>query len=96
MAAIARVSDTPETAALLTVYAGHESSYRVHAVGDNGRSCGLVQLRCEWIRGLDVEGQLRLWLRLVRASSLGNVDSSPKRARYRERLSRELLARALE
>jgi hypothetical protein len=95
VAAIASVSDSPETAALLTVYSGHESSYRPGAVGDAGRSCGLVQLRCEWVRGLTIRQQLALWLRLVRASSLASVDSSAKRAAYRERLSRHLLAMAM-
>jgi hypothetical protein len=47
------------------------------------------------VTGLSPEAQLRLWLRLVRASSLASVDSSPKRAAYRERLSRHLLAMAI-
>ena len=90
--AIVNAADSPETAALLTVYVAHESSFRTDAIGDGGRSCGLVQLRCEWTQGLSAEAQLKLWLRLVRASSLSSVDSSPTRAAKRQRLATKLLA----
>jgi len=80
-------------AALLAVYVVRESSMRPDAVGDGGRSCGLVQLRCEWTAHLDAEGQLRLWLRLVHASSLGAVDSSPSRAARRAELAERLRAK---
>lgn len=86
--------DDPERwAALLAVYVFRESSMRPEAVGDGGRSCGLVQLRCEWTAHLDPEGQLRLWLRLVHASSLGSVDSSPSRAARRAALAERLRAK---
>ena len=79
--------------AVLAYYALRESWLTIHAVGDGGRSCGAVQLRCEWTTGLDVAGQMRLWLRLVHASSLGSVDSSPARAAVRQRKALSLLAK---
>lgn len=79
--------------AVLAYYALRESWLTIHAVGDGGRSCGVVQLRCEWTTGLDVTGQIKLWLRLVHASSLGAVDSSKTRAAARQRKALALLAK---
>ena len=79
--------------AVLAYYALRESWLSIHAVGDGGLSCGVVQLRCEWTTGLDVAGQMRLWLRLVHASSLGAVDSSKARAANRQRKALALLAK---
>ena len=79
--------------AVLAYYALRESWLSIHAVGDGGRSCGAVQIKCELARGLDVTGQMRLWLRLVHASSLGAVDSSKARAANRQRKALALLAK---
>jgi hypothetical protein len=80
-------------AAVLAYYALRESWLTIHAVGDGGRSCGVVQLRCEWTTGLDVAAQVKLWLRLVHASSLGAVDSSKTRAAARQKRALALLAK---
>ena len=80
-------------AAVLAYYALRESWLTIHAVGDGGRSCGVVQLRCEWTTGLDVAAQVKLWLRLVHASSLGAVDSSKTRAAARQKKALALLAK---
>ena len=79
--------------AVLAYYALRESWLTIHAVGDGGRSCGVVQLRCEWTTGLDVAAQVKLWLRLVHASSLEAVDSSKTRAAARQRKALALLAK---
>lgn len=86
--------DVPLEAAVLAVYTVRESSLRPGVRGDGGASCGVLQLRCALVRGLSLTDQVRLWLRLVHASSLGSVDSSPKRAARRERLAERLLSRA--
>jgi hypothetical protein len=84
-------ADAPLEAAVMAVYAYRESSLRPAVTGDGGRSCGMLQMRCELVRGLDLTGQARLWLSLVHRSSLGDVDSSPARARRRTRLAARLL-----
>jgi hypothetical protein len=85
--------DAPLEAAVVAVYAARESSLRPGVRGDGGKSCGLLQLRCSLVRGMTLTEQVRLWLRLVHASSLGSVDSSPKRAARRLRIASRLLAR---
>jgi hypothetical protein len=104
--AIARAVDTAgalpwsreETTAVMAYYAMRESWLNAHAVGDGGRSCGPWQIRCDLVRriGMDapLDEQARIWLSLVRASSLGAVDSSPARAARRRRRALDLLAEA--
>ena len=83
--------DAPLEAAVMAVYAFRESSLRPGVTGDGGGSCGVWQMKCSAARGLSLVGQARLWLSWVHASSLGDVDSSPARARKRVRLAARLL-----
>ncbi len=55
-------------AATLDVFAAKEASYRVDAVGDHGRSCGLGQTACA-ITPKDARGQLRLAMEIHSRSS---------------------------
>jgi len=80
--------------ALLAVYAWRESALQPRAVGDGGRSCGVWQMSCARVQGMPLASQARIWLEDVQRSSLGAVDSSPRRAARRLRLSQELLERA--
>ena len=94
--AIASASASDEDAALLVVYGVRESGLSEHPApwswdARTGVSCGPWQLRCSL--SSTPEADARTWLRLVRASSLASVDSSPKRAAWRERLAMSLLSR---
>ena len=83
--------DAPLEAATMAVYAFRESSLRPGVTGDGGKSCGAWQMQCSAVRRLTLTDQARLWLSWVHASSLGDVDSSPGRARKRVRLAARLL-----
>ena len=85
--------DAEACAALVTTYAAHESSFRVGAYGDSGRSYGLLQLPAAWARTLDTAGQVRAWLGLLRQGTLAGLDSSPSRAARRVALASKILAR---
>jgi hypothetical protein len=85
--------DAAACVALVTTYAAHESSFRVGAYGDGGKSYGLLQEPAELARRLDTRGQVAWWLATLRASSLASVDSSPSRAARRARLAARLLER---
>lgn len=98
VAAIAAAAETPQDAALLTVYGWHESGGRQdpRPVSWDARarvSCGFLQLRCALHR--DALADARTWLSLVRAGGLAGVDSSPRRARRRA-AEAEGLVRAVE
>jgi hypothetical protein len=80
-------------AAVMGYYALRESWLQVNAVGDNGASCGPWQIRCEYSRKMSLRDQASLWLRMVHQSSLGDVDSSPRRAADRLARARRLLER---
>lgn len=80
--------------AVMAVYAWRESNLRPEVTGDGGRSCGAWQMRCGDVHGMSLESQARTWLQWVQASSLGAVDSSPKRASKRVELASRLLQRA--
>jgi hypothetical protein len=88
--------DTPTTgsreldAALLAVYARHESSGMLTPWPQSwdaraGVSCGPWQMRCVMVAGKAASDQASTWLRLVRVGGLAMVDSSRKRALARMR-----------
>jgi hypothetical protein len=86
--AISLAAETTEDAALLAVYAWHESQGRVAppAASWDARalvSCGAWQLRCS-LHGTALD-DARTWLALVRRAGLAAVDSSHRRALSRRR-----------
>jgi hypothetical protein len=90
--------DAPLEAAVLAGYAWAESRLRLQPPPDAwdaraGVSCGPWQLRCAWVRGMAPVDQARLWLRLLHASSLASLDSSPARAARRLAKASALLER---
>lgn len=93
VSAIAGAVETPEEAALMTLYAALESSYKQDAVGDGGRSCGIWQQQCTRIAGFDLQERARIWLYDVRQFGLASVDSSAKRAAKRQKRAYDLLSR---
>ena len=58
-------------------------------------SCGILQLRCDLVRGRTLAEQARQWLWCVERSSLADVDSSPSRAAHRLELARATLRGAM-
>lgn len=86
--------DVAACASLLAVYSARESSWQLDAVGDSGRSCGPLQMPCAMTRRMTLVQQYETWLRWIRESSLGAVDSSPRRAARRVALASQLLERA--
>lgn len=96
VAAIAAAADTSDEAAILAVYAWHESGGRTSPPPESWDaialvSCGAWQLRCA-LHG-SAEHDARTWLGLVRTSGLAGVDSSPRRAAKRAREAQAALAR---
>ena len=94
--AIAATDATPEEAALLALYAVLESGVSTHPRPQSwdakmSVSCGVWQMPCDVVDRLDLPGQARWWLGAERARGLASLDSSPSRARRREREARALL-----
>jgi hypothetical protein len=86
--AISATAETRQDAALLAVYAWHESQGREAPPAQSWDaralvSCGAWQLRCAIHR--DALADARTWLALVRSAGLAAVDSSPRRALRRAR-----------
>ena len=78
--------DVDMCAALVTTYMAHESGFQdaPSPVSWDARarvSCGVLQVPCRWSRGPRYD--VRLWLWMLRRSTLGSVDSSPLRAAAR-------------
>jgi hypothetical protein len=58
-----------EDAALVAYWAWRESSLNPGAVGDGGRSYGVLQQRGSWARTASLVAQVRAWKRLLRAGA---------------------------
>lgn len=86
-----------QTRALLVVMAHHESELSEHPRPQShdaldGTSCGILQMRCGFVRAHSVREQVREWLRNVRQTSLACVCGSCKAVRLAASRTREAQA----
>jgi hypothetical protein len=99
---IAPVTHSPaEDIALIAYYIGKESGVSLHPRGESwdakdGISCGILQMKCEFVRHASIEQQISTWLSWVESSNLGSVDSDPKRAARRARKAQDYLRKAIQ
>lgn len=93
--AIVSATETPQEAALMTLYAALESDYRHDAKGDGGKSCGEWQQQCVRVADLTTRQRAKLWIYDVLHFGLAEVDSSPARAAQRLARANDLLAVAV-
>jgi hypothetical protein len=89
-----------EDAALLGVYAKHESGGTIVPVpashdAKDGTSCGVLQMPCAIVRRTTLAQQALLWLRWARQGGLAALDSSPSRAAARQQEAHAVVAAAL-